>query len=163
MARVDFPEGNYLNPTAYAQTETGKLKRKAVLKKTAFSRILENAEETAEAETLPDIPPSEEALRELLDEVHSTGDTLKMRPFQEEIKQYKRAVRNFMHYVVENGYGIKEETYMFNHKKHIKVQVEVIDRKLEQLAAGIMAGQVNQLELLARVDEITGLLVNLLQ
>ncbi|MDR2185878.1 MAG: YaaR family protein [Treponema sp.] len=163
MAKVDFPEGNYLNPAAYAQAETGKLKRKAALKRTPFSHLLENAGEAAEAEILPDIPPSEEALRELLDEVHSAGDALKLRPFQDEIKLYKRAVRNFMHYVVENGYGTKEETYMFNHKKHIKVQVEVIDKKLEQLAAGIMAGQVNQLELLARVDEITGLLVNLLQ
>jgi uncharacterized protein YaaR (DUF327 family) len=163
MARVDFPEGNYLNPAAYAQIEQGKLKRKGALKRTPFSHLLENAEAAAEAEALPDIPPSEEALRKLLDEVHSAGDTLKLRPFQEEIKQYKQAVRNFMHYVVENGYGIKEETYMFNHKKYMKVQVEVIDGKLEQLAAGIMAGQVNQLELLARVDEITGLLVDLLQ
>ncbi|MDR2020351.1 MAG: YaaR family protein [Treponema sp.] len=163
MARVDFPEGNYLNPAAYAQTETGKLKRKAALKRTPFSHIMENAGEAAETDAPPDIPPSEEALRELLDDVHNTGDALRQRPFQEEIKRYKRAVRNFMHYVVENGYGIKEETYMFNHKKYVKVQVEIIDRKLEQLAAGIMAGQVNQLELLARVDEITGLLVNLLQ
>jgi uncharacterized protein YaaR (DUF327 family) len=163
MARVDFPEGNYLNPAAYTQTGTGKLKRKGALKRPSFSHILESAGETAEAGTLPDIPPSEEALQELLDGVHSAGDALKLRPFQEEIKRYKQAVRNFMHYVVENGYGIKEETYLFNHKKHIKVQVEVIDRKLEQLAAGIMAGQITQLELLARVDEITGLLVNLLQ
>ncbi|MDR1374235.1 MAG: YaaR family protein [Treponema sp.] len=163
MAKVDFPEGNYLNPAAYTQTGTGKLKRKAALKRTPFSHIMENAGEAAAAEALPAISPSEEALQGLLDDVHSAGDTLKLRPFQEEIKQYKRAVRNFMYYVVENGYGIKEETYLLNRRKHIKVQVEVIDRKLEQLAAGIMAGQINQLELLAKVDEITGILVNLLQ
>jgi uncharacterized protein YaaR (DUF327 family) len=64
---------------------------------------------------------------------------------------------------VENSYTIKEETYLFNHKKIGRVQVQVIDRKLEQLAAEIMAGQTTQLELLARVDEITGMLVNLLQ
>jgi uncharacterized protein YaaR (DUF327 family) len=39
----------------------------------------------------------------------------------------------------------------------------VVDQKLERLAAGIMAGQVTQLEILAKVDEITGILVNLLR
>jgi uncharacterized protein YaaR (DUF327 family) len=40
--------------------------------------------------------------------------------------------------------------------------IQVVDQKLEQLAAGILTGQASQLELLARVDEIAGLLVDLL-
>jgi uncharacterized protein YaaR (DUF327 family) len=38
-----------------------------------------------------------------------------------------------------------------------------VDRKLEQLAAGILAGQHSQMDILARVEEINGLLVDLLQ
>jgi uncharacterized protein YaaR (DUF327 family) len=39
----------------------------------------------------------------------------------------------------------------------------VVDRKLEQLAAGILSGQIGQLKLLAGIEEITGILVDLLR
>jgi uncharacterized protein YaaR (DUF327 family) len=178
MAKVDFPEGivPFLNPAAYTalKAETKKTRDKASVRDASggargiqrprFSSVLEDAERTEEAEALPDYPASEEALRELLDDVHSSGDELKRRPFPEEIKQYQRAVRNFLHYVVENGYAIEERTSGVNLKKRKKFTlVQVVDRKLESLAASILANQVSQIEMLARIDEIAGLLVNLLQ
>jgi len=41
--------------------------------------------------------------------------------------------------------------------------IQVVDHKLEQLAAGILAGQRSRLEILARVEEINGLLVDLIR
>ncbi|MDR3337880.1 MAG: DUF327 family protein [Treponema sp.] len=183
MAKVDFPDTNFIfNPASYAniQAEAGKTKERAAVRenrKPKFSKILENAE-AAGTEEPENIPASEEALQGLLDEVHSSGDDLKRRPFPEEIKRYKQAVRNFIHYVVENGYTVEDQTGIPNflrpgykgqrgteeakaRKKH--TLVKVVDQKLERLAAGIMAGQLNQLQLLTRIDEIAGLLVNLLQ
>jgi uncharacterized protein YaaR (DUF327 family) len=168
MAKVDFPEGPapFLNPAAYTalKAETKKTKDNAALRGgrgPRFSTVLEEAEQV---QVLPDYPVSEEALQELLDDVHSSGDELKRRPFPEEIKQYKRAVRNFLHYVVENGYTIEEQTSGVNVLRRKKFTlVQVVDRKLESLAASILANQVTQIEMLARIDEIAGLLVNLLQ
>ena len=48
-----------------------------------------------------------------------------------------------------------------NRKKYTLVQVA--DRKLEELAVAILSGQAAQLDILARVEEINGLLVNMLQ
>ncbi|GHV75512.1 hypothetical protein AGMMS49942_03330 [Spirochaetia bacterium] len=162
MDKVDIPGGTlpFFNPAAYTKGPKSR-----ALKKTPFSRLLEEKGlgAAAEAEALTSYPPSEEALQELLDEVHSAGDALKQRPLGEEIKQYKRAVRQFLHYVMENGYTVKTESYLFNHEKRRKVQIEVVDQKLEALASGILSGQLRQLELLARLDEITGLLVDLMQ
>jgi uncharacterized protein YaaR (DUF327 family) len=39
----------------------------------------------------------------------------------------------------------------------------VVDRKLEEMAARLLSDQLSQLELLARLEEINGLLVDLLQ
>jgi uncharacterized protein YaaR (DUF327 family) len=168
MDKIDIPGGAPIfNPAAYtvARGEAQKSKDKGSVKKTPFSRLLEEkgAREGGLSEVLPDYPPSEEILQELLDDVHSAGDALKQRPLAEEIKQYKRAVRHFLHYVVENGYSVKTENYLFNHEKRRKVQIEVVDQKLERLASDILSGQLKQVELLARLDEITGLLVDLLQ
>jgi uncharacterized protein YaaR (DUF327 family) len=168
MAKVDSPDTNFIfNPAAYSQiqAESKKAKERGSVRQTrkpAFTKILENAE-ARELGTPETLPISEETLRVLLDEVHSSGDALKDRPFPDEIVQYKKAVRNFIHYVVENSYTLEEKTSGANlllRKKFTLVQV--VDRRLEQLAAGIMAGQTNQLDLLSRIDEIAGLLVNLL-
>jgi uncharacterized protein YaaR (DUF327 family) len=167
MAKIDFSDGivQSLNPAVYAKPEAEKSKRRPLgrIRPERFSSLLETAHDAAETERVQEFPASEEALQKLLDDIHSSGEALKRRPFPDEIKRYKRAARNFLHHILQNGYDVKEETYLLNHKKHIKVQIQVIDRKLEQLAAAVMGGQAAQLELLARVDEITGLLVNLLQ
>jgi uncharacterized protein YaaR (DUF327 family) len=169
MAKVDSPDSNFIfNPAAYSQiqAETKKTKNRGQIRETrkpAFAEFLENAgiEETGSPETFP---ISEETLQALLDDVHSSGDDLKNRPFPDEIMRYKKAVRNFIHYVVENSYTLEEKTSGANLLRRKKFTlVQVVDKKLEQLAAGIMAGQTNQLELLARIDEIAGILVNLLQ
>ena len=136
-----------------------------------FSDFLANSAQTAgELGPLRELAPSEEALTELMDALHSAGSDLKDRPFTEEILRYKKAVRDFVHYVVENGYelqkveGIKKKTVFrgeIKWKEAVYYQVRVIDQKLEELAAAILSGQTDQLERIAKLDEITGLLVDL--
>ncbi|GHV88051.1 hypothetical protein AGMMS50267_04110 [Spirochaetia bacterium] len=172
MAVIDFPDGKtpFLNPAAYTniQAETKKAKDRASVRETRgpkFSKVLDSTVTREALTKAPEsFPPSEEALQGLLDDVHSSGDALRGRPFPDEIIRYKQAVRNFLNYVVENGYTVEEQTSGGNILKRKKYTlVQVVDRKLEQLAAGIMAGQTSQLDLLSRIEEIAGLLVNLLQ
>jgi uncharacterized protein YaaR (DUF327 family) len=137
-----------------------------------FSGILEESLLSREAESqgaemgpLRELSPSGGAVQELLDQVHSAGDALRDRPFPDEILYYKKAVRNFLHYVVENSYAVKQSQTMTRKKKDLRphVQIEVVDQKLEQLAAGVLSRQTSQLELLSRLEEITGLLIDLVQ
>jgi uncharacterized protein YaaR (DUF327 family) len=186
MDKIDIPGGAPIfNPAAYtvARGEAQKPKDKGAvktLKKTPFSRLLEEkgVREEEEVGALPDYPPSEEVLQELLDDVHSAGDALRLRPLAEEIKQYKRAVRHFLHYVLENGFTLESHEGIPNYLKpgfkgqrgspearegKVHYNIQVVDQKLEQLATAVLAGQLGQVQLLARLDEITGLLVDLLQ
>jgi uncharacterized protein len=163
MAKVDFPDGTspFFNPAAYAGIKRDEKK----VKVKPFSKALEQAagEMVSESETIGPIGiASDEMLRELLDGVHESGEELKARAVPDTIKRYKTAVRAFLHYIVENGYTAEERisgTNILKRKKFTLLQV--VDRKLEQLAAGILAGQSSQLEILAKVDEINGMLVDL--
>ena len=171
MAKVDFPDGSvpFFNPAAYgnASAEARKTKEKGRArdgKPVAFKSFLQEASAGAELEPIPELPVSEETVRVLLDDVHTAGEDLKGKPFPEQIKRYKTAVRNFLHYVVQNGYTTEERTSGVNILKRKKFTlVQVVDKKLEQLAAGILAGQSSQIDILAKLDEISGLLVNLLR
>ena len=177
MDKVDFTGASLLGPSLRPglKPEPRKARPKgessgaARARKTLFSDMLEK---TAKAELGPlrELEPSEEALTELMDAVHSAGSDLIDRPFHNEILKYKQAVRNFMHYVVENGYklqmipGLKKKTVVRGESRWKDVvyhQVQVIDKKLEELAAAILSGQSTQLARVSKLDEITGLLVDL--
>jgi uncharacterized protein len=107
--------------------------------------------------------PPEKILEVLLDDVHSAGDALKERPLPDNIVAYKNAVRSFVKYVVDRAFAVTESTSGGNILKRKKfTQVQVIDEKLEQLAAGILSNQKSQLSLLGKIEEINGLLVDLM-
>jgi uncharacterized protein YaaR (DUF327 family) len=168
MAKVDFSDNLFFNHALYAHNaeakKAGEKERVKGTRKPLFAAFLEKSEQERETEAPRELSPSDDALKELLDGVHGAGDALKNRPFFEEIKQYRKAVRDFLHYVVENGYTVEEQVSGANLLKRKKFTlVQVVDRKLEQLAAGILAGQSAQMDILARVEEINGLLVDLLQ
>ena len=166
MDKVDLSTVTMLNPSLHPnlKPETKKTKDREGLRgirRTFFSELLEDAAEAGELGQLRDIAPSEEALAELMDAVHSAGSDLKDRPFTEEILRFKKAVRDFIHYVVENGYAVEKSQTKRRGKIKIHVQIQVINRELEELAAAVLSGQTTQLERVSKIDEIKGLLVDL--
>jgi len=168
MANIAFPDGSaqVFNPAAYEKTvaEGRKTidaeKGKKVKPKKGFASFFEKAV----LGNVKDLPFSEDSFHELLDEVHNAGEELSKRPFPPEIKTYKEAVRNFVHYVVEHSFDTEEQMSGANVLKRKKFTlVQVIDTKLEGMAAAILRGQMNQLEILEKLDEIKGLLIDLVQ
>ncbi|GHU29880.1 hypothetical protein FACS1894172_01930 [Spirochaetia bacterium] len=162
MATIDFSSPLLTSFSANLNTNS---KKSAPASKSRFFRIFERAEESAAvSEAGADPPLSEDTIQNLLDEIHSAGDDLRNRPFPEEIRRYKQAVRNFLYKIVKNGYTTHRQISGINLAKRKRFTlVQVVDQKLEQLAAGIMAGQITQLNILARLEEIKGLLVDIFQ
>jgi len=168
MDKVDFINiPSVLNPASHSglKAEAKKTKSKGGLSgyRSIFSKVLENAaeEEAGELGPLRELEPSEEALTELMDAVHSAGSDLIDRPFHDEILRYKRAVRDFINYVIDNAFTVEKSQTRRRGKTKVHVQVQIIDKKLEELAAAILSGQANQLERVSKIDEIKGLLVDL--
>ena len=175
MDKVDFSSVSLFNPSLHSgqKPETKKTKAGSELwgnRKIKFSEFLDDAAHTEELGPLKELAPSEEALTELMDAVHSAGSDLLDRPFHDEILRYKKAIRNFIHYVIENGYelqkiqGIKKKIVLRGEsewKSSVFLQVQVVDKKLDELAAAILSGQSTQLERVSKINEIKGLLVDL--
>lgn len=168
MAKVDSTDTSfYMNPAAYAQVREDK-KTKGVRHDKRFSSIFDDLRgKTAdELGPLRNLPASDEAVNALMDEVRNAGDVLQSRPLPEEIMRYKQAVRNFINYVVHNTYELDHDSGRrldpLSDKRKIYTKIQVIDKKLEDLAAMLLSGQKKQMELLSRLEEIRGLLVDLL-
>jgi uncharacterized protein YaaR (DUF327 family) len=182
MSKIDGTDPSlYMNPGAYGRVKEEK-KSKGVRhgERTEFSSFLNDLRgKTAdELGPLQKLPVSDETVNKLMDDVRDAGDKLNSRPFGEEIMRYKQAVRNFINYVVQNCYSKEYEEGIPNKLKpgfkgrrstpeaterNHYVKIQIIDKKLDDLAAMLLSSQGRQMELVSRLEEIKGLLIDLLQ
>jgi uncharacterized protein YaaR (DUF327 family) len=103
------------------------------------------------------------SLEELLDEVHSSGGDLLEAQSLEAIKRYRSAVRDFLDLALARMLALEERSSGAGVAKRKRfTQIRIIDQKLERLVSDLLADQHRQLDLLGRVNEINGLLVDLL-
>ncbi|MCL2411154.1 MAG: DUF327 family protein [Treponema sp.] len=182
MAKIDGADpAIFMNPSLYSGVkEDKKLKDLRKSQKPGFSGIYNSllGRTADDIGHLENFPLSEESINFLMDDVRDAGDCLLSRPLPEEILRYKQAVRNFINYVVKNNYVLEYDEGVLNkHKPAFKgrrntpagegrkeyTKIQIIDKKLEDLAAMLLASQFRQLELVAHLEEIKGLLVDLLQ
>jgi len=166
MASIEFPEG--INPFGPSFVPRRKEEEKKVGKgrgpfRTALGKAVDEARAKGDASTSGG-EFSQAQLEELLDGVHEAGDKLKENPSVDLVQAYKKAVRDFVHYIVERSYSVEEKSSGRNIlKRNVYFRVSIIDESLEKLGAEILRNQRDNLEILRRVDEINGMLVDLLR
>ena len=166
MASIDFPEG--INPFGPSYVPRRKEdEKKAGKGKGLFRAVLGKAVDETKgggaSGALGGEDFSRADLEALLDGVHEAGDALKGNPSVDLVQAYKKAVRDFVHHVVEFSFSVEQKTSGRNiMKRNVYFRVSVIDESLEKLAAEILRNQRDNLEILRRVDEINGMLVDLL-
>ncbi|MCR5607207.1 MAG: YaaR family protein [Treponema sp.] len=167
----------YFQATAAASQQEARLaaKKKKEIEKprlNSFTSIFKKAQEEnqLEAEGLPaeiaGMTP-EDAIVYLKDNVDSMGDLLKNSKTPATFSKYRTAVSQFMRYVEKNNFQvIKIQRRGFNRKTKRRldprIQVKVINTKLDQLASDMLYNHMENLKLLARVEEINGMLIDLI-
>jgi uncharacterized protein YaaR (DUF327 family) len=160
MDRIESLDGSYLSgrPRRKKEKSTKKLKGQS------FASVVErSAEERSALFDLADHGEHGENLEELLDEVHQSGDMLADSQSMANIKRYRQAVSAFLAYVVGNMLTLEEQTSGGNILRRKRfTQVKIIDNKLESLVQAVLRNQGKQLDVLERVNEIRGLLIDLI-
>jgi uncharacterized protein YaaR (DUF327 family) len=159
MARIDSLGEAFQYPVP-EKKKTGK---KEKTQRRSFSHLIESAAEQGEVSS-EDFggPGGRRSLEELLDAVFATGDQLRKSPTVEAIRDYRQRVKAFVKYAVDHAIVVEENSSGANILKRKRFTlVKVIDEKLEALAVTVLAAQKEQIAILAQIDEINGLLVNL--
>jgi hypothetical protein len=159
MARIDSLGEAFQYPVP-DKKKTG---RKEKARHRSFSQMVESAAEAGEAaaEDLPE-EGTRSGVEDLLDAVFASGDALKKAPTVESIRDYRRRVKAFIAFAVSHSVAVEETTSGNNILKRKRFTIlKVIDEKLEALAASVLAAQKEQITILAQIDEINGLLVDL--
>ncbi len=148
------------------KSKKGRLEKKKASGTVSSGETGKDIREFTEIFSLENVDIDNEHLEDLLDEIHQSGDALKELPTLDRIKKYRQSVSNFMKYVVKNTLDTDTAvSSSFNPLKKQKryIIIKIVDENLDQLAAGILQNQLDQLQILEKIDEINGLIVDLLK
>ena len=160
MDRIESLDGSYLS----GRSRRKKDKSTKKLKGQSFASIVEQS--AREESTFFDFEAHEEhgeTIEELLDEVHQSGEMLVETQSMENIKRYRQAVTGFLKLVVSKMLTVEEQTSGGNILRRKRfTQVKIIDNKLESLVQAVLSNQSKQLDVLEKINEIRGLLIDLI-
>lgn len=103
-----------------------------------------------------------EVLTKLLGDISTAGDRLARSRNLREMAKYKMLIKKFLQEAVDFGMGLKQSHTWnrFGEGRKLKI-VETIDEKLIELAEEILDQEKSSIDLLDKIGEIKGLLINL--
>ncbi len=98
----------------------------------------------------------------LLGDISSAGDRIARSRNLRDMAKFKMLVRRFLKEAVESGMGLKQSHTWnrFGEGRRLKI-VETIDERLIELAEDLLNEEKTSIDLLAKIGEIKGLLINL--
>lgn len=149
-----------------SEKRAGKKVAKEKTKGVSFkSKLRDETEETRlELESLGSGFDAGETAEELLDEVYQLGELLKKETTLGALKKYRNSVKRFYRFVVSRSLEADRVNGRLNPRTMSRKQytlISVIDERLERLGACVLKNQRDQLDLLKKVDEIYGMLIDL--
>lgn len=153
-----------------------------------FSDLLKAENEAGAEFKTKELPPEiagmslADAALYLKDAVDNAGNALSESITRENIDNFKNTVRQFISFVVENNFEINAKRKMRNgkilmepsrtnffssyalppHQSTPKVKIEILNEKLDALTRETLSTQFNNMKILAQIDEIKGLIVDLM-
>ena len=178
---------NASNEAIKRNTKKEEVRKTGNAKKLDFGKLLKG-EEVEEPQFIAEGLPLEvqamsidDAAVYLADAVGTAGNDFSDNQTQENLERFKTAVSQFIRFVVVNNFNVNNlnspkkrrpaqppRLFVFSDytlpkgKPRQKVSVEIINQKLDALARETLSNQADNLKILAQVNEIKGLIVDLM-
>jgi uncharacterized protein YaaR (DUF327 family) len=181
---------NASNEAIKRNTKKEETEKTGKARKLDFGKLLKN-QETEETQFIAeglDLPPEvramsiDDAAVFLADAVSMAGNDFSEEQSQENLEKFKTAVSQFIRFVIVNNFSVdikkrktrpgkaRQPSRLFVFSDYSmppanpkpRVSIEVINEKLDALARETLSAQSNNLKILAQVNEIKGLIVDLM-
>lgn len=103
------------------------------------------------------------SLDQLVEEIDLQGKTLAKHRTFEELEKYKKMVKNFMTQAVKKIYEVKvsDSSKLMIKRKKVYIMVQQVDKELEKITLDLIKKQAESLDLLAALEKINGMLVDM--
>lgn len=102
-------------------------------------------------------------LSNLLDEITVEGKKISKRMDVADMKHYRALIQEFMNEIVTRSHKFKRENFLDRRGRHrVYGMIKLVDETLDLLAEELLKEEKDQLFILSKIDEIRGLLLDIL-
>lgn len=102
-------------------------------------------------------------LKQMMEDIAAQGERLAKHVDIKDMKRYRELIRDFVNEVVANSHEFSRENFLDRRGRHrVYGLVKLVDKELDELAQELMKEEKNGLNILAKVDEIKGLLLDMI-
>lgn len=113
-----------------------------------FSNVLENTEREH----------THKQIQEMVEKIKVAGQKLKDSATEENIRQYKDNIKDYLTFVLKNYHKIRHDRSI--NYSTVYTRVEVINKEVEELTQRLLGEEKGNIDIVAEVDKITGLLID---
>lgn len=104
-----------------------------------------------------------ERLNLMMEEITMQGKKLGKHMDVRDMKHYRTLIKEFMNEIVSRSHEFKRENFLDKKGRHrVYGMIKLVDNKLDELAQELIKDEKDHLTILAKVDEIRGMLLDLL-
>lgn len=104
-----------------------------------------------------------ERLKLLMEEIVMQGDKIVKRMDVRDMRKYRTLIKDFMNEIVNRSHKFSRENFLDRRGRHrVYGIIRLVDEKLDELAQELVKDECDKISILAKVDEIRGLLLDIL-
>ncbi|MBR1623152.1 MAG: YaaR family protein [Pseudobutyrivibrio sp.] len=105
----------------------------------------------------------QEKLTNLLNDIATQGKLLSEHMDIRDMKRYRGLVKDFLNEVVNRSHKFSRENFLDRRGRHrVYGMIKLVDEQMDELATALVADEKDHLAILNRVDEIRGLLLDII-
>lgn len=98
----------------------------------------------------------------LMNDITALGDRIAKHMDVRDMRRYRELIKNFMNEIVNRSHKFSRENFLDRRGRHrVYGIIKLVDENLDQLASELMKDEKDHLEILERVGEIRGLLLDI--
>ncbi len=99
----------------------------------------------------------------MIEDITQQGKHLAKRMDVRDMRKYRQLIKNFMNEIVNHSHKFSRENFLDRRGRHrIYGMIKLIDENLDALASELIKDEKDQIAILNKIDEIRGLLLDLL-
>lgn len=99
----------------------------------------------------------------MLEEISGQGKKIAKHMDIKDMKHYRELVKEFMNEIVNRSHKFSRENFLDKKGRHrVYTMIKLVDKNLDELAAELIKEEKDHLAILNKIDEIRGLLLDIL-
>ena len=104
-----------------------------------------------------------ERLNLMMEEIVMQGDKIVKRMDVRDMRRYRTLIKDFMNEIVNRSHKFSRENFLDRRGRHrVYGIIRLVDEKLDELAQALVSEECDKIAILAKVDEMRGLLLDIL-